>query len=302
MLTSESDFEEHTAFERYALDRIAPFFPPESGGIRIRYQGPDSVAATVNVSVSDMWGGQSEHHLDRTDVYPLAFGAGWKVLDFLIELCLYNQGVPPDRNGAEYTIRLKTGHVRSGNLVGPTIFKASVWAAITHLYAATEVFRASLVHRKLQVDPTTKDMIASDVGTRHPPLTVVQQVAFCGVAVGVAEAVIKRQLTNRQERQLKARLDQLAPHHRRNSFGAESETGLIPVLEVSAVPASDNRLKLDLQDFRRVASSAVSGRKTFDLEVDLPDRRKLAAYLEETPNRRVAVSLDEDLPAWLRWI
>ncbi|WP_157792779.1 hypothetical protein [Rhodococcus opacus] len=301
MPKTEVAFEESTAFERYILSRAAPFFPPSAGGLRIELDNEGTGSATVFVRVNDSSTCPPGQHLTPRDIYPLVFGAAWKILDLLIELRLYQDGMPTDRDD-EYTFTRKVGCARSGNVKAKPPFNKPVWAAIAKTYAATAEYRHLLVHGHLPIDPVTGDMTAADsTGRLLQPLTVDEQSAFCRVAEGTAQAVISGQLTRRQANQLKWLLDQLANHHQQPLFNVAAIDGSIPVIVMSGIPDADNEIELDFAALRRRVSAQVADQMHYDLEVHLPDKRILAATLEEAPNRALRFPLDEPLPEWLRW-
>jgi hypothetical protein len=136
----------------------------------------------------------------------------------------------------------------------------------------------------------------------HPPqsLTVAEQMAFCQVAAGVAEAVITGGLHSRRADQLRWALDQLTAHHRMSSFGATAASGLIPVVVVRPALKPSNVVILDPDQVRRRAREAVGGVTHHDLEIHLPDGRVLAGPMEDAPSGTQSVSVDHP-PTWLRW-
>ncbi|MFI9413961.1 hypothetical protein [Nocardia gamkensis] len=188
MPKSVAEYANDTAFERYALSHATPFFPSPNGGVDILLHDDGTLGVNVIVSAADSTTCPPGQHLIAQDVYPLLFGAAWKVLDLLVELRLHEEGVQPERQG-EFTIAQKVGRANSGNLGPANPLTLSVWKVVMGVYTATAELRHSLVHRGVRVDPNTADLIAIDAaGNPGQPMTVIEQQAFCRTAAGVAQA------------------------------------------------------------------------------------------------------------------
>ncbi|MET7769085.1 hypothetical protein [Nocardia sp. NPDC005366] len=218
MPKSVSEYADDTTFERYVLSRATPFFPSSNGGVEILLDDTGTLGINFIVTVADSTTCAAGQHLTAQDVYPLLFGAAWKVLDLLMELRLHEDGVQPERQG-EYTITQKVGRANSGNLGPANPLKPSVWRIVMGVYAATAELRHSLVHSGIRVDLNTANLIAINAaGTLDRPMTVAEQRAFCRSAAGIAQAVIDQKQTRRDDKRLKWLLDQLAAHHRKPVF------------------------------------------------------------------------------------
>ncbi|MDR7173064.1 hypothetical protein J2W56_006830 [Nocardia kruczakiae] len=301
MPKSVAEYADDTAFERYVLSRATPFFPSPKGGIEILLPDDDTVGAKVIVSVADSTTCPPGQHLTAQDVYPLLFGAAWKVLDLLMDLRLHEEGVQPERNG-EYTFTQKVGQANGGNLGPANPLKASIWNVVMRVYTATQELRHSLVHRGIRIDPDTNSLIAIDAaGNPGQSMTVSEQQAFCRSAAGVAQAVIAQQQTGRDENRLKWLLDQLAAHHHGLVFNVAPVDGFIPTIVVTRAPDADHKIELNCGDLGERASQNYPTASHFDLEVRLTDGRILAAALEETPKRTQTVRIDHPLPEWIHW-
>jgi hypothetical protein len=224
------------------------------------------------------------------------------VLDQLIELALEQAGMPHDR-GRDYSIRFKAREAASGSVtpVPPFAGAPDLWSRAIMTYASTGVLRNSLTHRRLIVDPATGDISGVPRPGEPAPaaLTSAQQVAFCQVAVGAAQAVIDGRLPARQAGQLRWVLDQFASHHGQPASGASRAEGMIPVVIVRPAPGPSDDLTLDFADIARRARAAVGGVSHYDLEIRLPDHRVLAGPLEDAPQGRVTFALASP-PGWLR--
>ncbi|MFI8975319.1 hypothetical protein ACIGO9_20705 [Nocardia asteroides] len=210
-------------------------------------------------------------------VRAMIFGAAWKVLDLLVELSL-NRG-PAPRN--RYRIELKTQQASAGNVspLPPFGTIPDVWDRVMTSYVATTALRHSLVHRRLEVDQTTGTMTATADAKDPPvsPMTADEQVAFCRIADGVAQAVITGHLAPRQENSVRWLLDQLAAHHGKHLFGASSKDGLIPEVIIRPTVGATNDVTIDFASVRQRALHTVGGVAYYDLQIHLPNGWVLAA-------------------------
>lgn len=301
MPESVAEYAEDTTFERYVLSRATPFFSPPNGGVEILLHDDGTLGANVTVSAADSTSCPPGHHLAVQDVYPLLFGAAWKILDLLVELRLYEENVRPERHG-EYTITQKVRQASSGNIGPANPLTGSVWKVVMGVYTATAELRHSLVHREIRIDPDTADLIAINAaGNPGQPMTVFEQQAFCRSAAGVAQAVIAQQQAGRDVKRLKWLLDQLAAHHHRPVFNVASVDGFIPVIVIIGTPSLDHEIELNSGFLRDRASQHYPSASCFDLEIRLTDGRVLTAALEEIPKWTQTVRVDQPLPEWLHW-
>lgn len=317
MPVSLSDFIDDTEFERYALDRATPLLPKSPGTSVIELTDPNSTSvtvgaglatATVHVGMSDSAGATDGAHggmgqVGAEVIRPLLFGAAWKVLDQLIEFALEQSSVPHDRAGRDYTIKLKTREATNGSVVpvAPFAGEPDLWTRVIATYASTDEVRNSLTHRRLVVDPVTGDISGVPRPGQHalPVLTVAQQLAFCRVAVGAAEAVISGTLTTRRANQLKWTLDQLTTLHRQPAFGTAKAQGVIPLVIYRPTPGPSDDLTVDFTDIADRARAAVMDVSYYDLEFHLPDGRVLAGPLEDAPKGQVTFAIANP-PGWLQ--
>ena len=308
--TSLAEFEDDTGFERYVLDRITPLVPGSetSSVIELSVGGSasNSVAvqpATIRVGISDSMGTASGA-VRIDDIRPLLFGAAWKVIDQLIELGLEQAGAAHDRK-ADYTVKFKVQQATNGAVpaVPPFHARPHLWSRVLKIYAATEVLRNSLTHRRLFMDPTTGDITGVARHGKAPPPTLAasEQSAFCQLAVGLAEAAIEGALPKRRVDQLRWVLDLLSVLHGQSSFGVSPANGLVPVVIVRPLVDQSGNLTLDFADIARRARAAVGGVSHYDLRIHLPEDRVLAGLLEDAPEGPASVSLYSP-PDWLRWV
>ncbi len=90
LISSLVEFEEATAFERWALEGLVPL-PSSRPHTAVKDMEKNEVRVMGASAVVRVYaGGAREVHLD---LRPLAFGAAWKVLDLLVELALSQAGM-----------------------------------------------------------------------------------------------------------------------------------------------------------------------------------------------------------------
>ena len=310
MPTNLTELAEDTAFERYILDRATPLLPSQQGTSVIELGEVGSVGiniegqpATVRVGLYDSVGsGSAGNQLSADDIRPLLFGTAWKVLDQLCELALEDAQVPHDA-GWRYTNVFKVGQAANLQPLAPFNHRPDLWSTIMLTYASTKDLRDSLVHRRLVVDPATGDInrMATPGQPAPTPVTVDEQSAFCQVAAGAVEAVIKGTLPTRRADQLAWSLDRLTSHHGQQTFGASPVQGVIPRVVVRSSPDLSNDLTLDFTDIESRARAAVQGVSHYDIEIRLSDGRILTGPLEDAPTGQATFPLASP-PAWLHWL
>lgn len=89
-----------------------------------------------------------------------------------------------------------------------------MWQALGSLYAQTVEIRHALVHRRVQVEPSTLNLTAFDSnGVALLPLSYDEQMAFCWLAQRVGQAIIEGTLRSRVEADSRKQLADLQRHH-----------------------------------------------------------------------------------------
>jgi hypothetical protein len=165
VITSLTELEESTAFERWTLEALVPL-PARRPHKGIVDAVTNEATLTVESVVQRMYvgGGVREVHVD---LRPLAFGAAWKVLDLLLELASSNAGTTA---GGRLTIAKKERLARQGHGdLAPLTADRTLWRTLTSTYAVTTQARHSLVHRRAEVDQVTGSLTGRDsAGDRHP--------------------------------------------------------------------------------------------------------------------------------------
>jgi hypothetical protein len=297
MIQSTSDFEDATAFERYALDSASNLVPAV-GTASVDLRGTSrTFASGFN---DDLTLGGRQQLL--ADLRPLLFGAAWKVLDLLVELALRGAGEQPDRqHGTEWTIeRKKALAFQHSGVCPPLSSEATLWKALCDLYVSTLETRHSLVHRWIRVDPGSGDITGTDRnGASFPTFTAEHQEAFIQVARAAAASVISGSLSPRQRDTLLWQLARLQGHHGHQALGGV-EPGLVPRL-IADVQRQGTDWIMDVPSLLQQARAAFSQAEQFDVELHVPDGSDIVYEGElETAPQRPQVIDPASPPPWLK--
>lgn len=298
MISTQQDFEEATAFELYVLERLLPAIEQHKGAC-IDLRDSKTIPA-LGISIgSDLSGAGVEQLKD--ELAPLLFGAGWKVLDLLVEFALKRAGVIPKKH--YWMIEEKQKHVENG-LGDRSILECSqeVWEALLRVYAATVEHRHCLVHRTIKVDVGTGTMEGIDK-TQKPlrPLTRNHQAALAKVATLAARGVLEGGIDQRDEDYLKYQLDQLIEHTGLTAFGVGGTSA--PATIKLKLDKEDGVFFLDMSGVMETARKTFGSVARFNVLVDVPDGsgRKLSGRAEDCPPGRTNIDLAAP-PPWLRYI
>jgi hypothetical protein len=293
VISSLVEFEEATAFERWALEGLVPV-PSSLPHTAVKDMEKNEVRVMGAPAVVRVYaGGVREVHVD---LRPLAFGAAWKVLDLLVELALAQAGLGVKER---MTIEAKVAYAnQSAGICPPLSQDTPLWRALTSVYSTTKEVRHSLVHRLTEVDRATGDLKATDKnGQALPPITADQQEAFCRAVQRASQAALARIISPRERADLAWNLDQLGHLHEQPAMtGRPMERvplAIVPTRMVCGkviVNASIvlNELRENFPD-----------RAAYDATFAIPDGRRLLVEVEQAPATEVAVDLD-NLPSWAR--
>lgn len=230
----------------------------------------------------------------RNSLLPLLFGASWKILDLALELAFARVGLAP-QNGTRWTIVAKSGHAaaHSGNLPGLSSIM-DVWTALGQLYKQTHEIRHALVHRRVRVDPSTRELTGFDPnGGALLPLSYDEQMAFCRLAQRVGQAITEGALRARVEADLRKQLADLQRHHAVATPSNASNRP--PVRVIDDLPANG---QIDVPHLLREARARFPGAQYVDLELQLVDGRSLVGELESAPQGILTV-VPAAPPDWL---
>jgi hypothetical protein len=295
VISSLTEFEESTAFERWTLEALVPL-PARGPHQAVKDPAANKVWITLgdSVTIREYAGGVQEVHID---LRPLAFGAAWKVLDLLLELAYANAGTTASRRWL--TIAKKENLARQGHGdLAPLTADRGLWRTLTSTYAATTQARHSLVHRLAEVDQATGTLTGRDEsGQPLVPITAGQQEAFCRAVQRAARAALAGQISRRERSDLAWQLDQLQAHHQQSALGGVQFQP--PALLLAPATLSSGQLVIDIPALIQAARSSWPDRKQIDATFSLPDGRHFLAEVETAPALVVRVDPDNP-PDWFR--
>lgn len=291
VITTINDFKDETAWEGTILDYAIPLMPLTASGATL-----DARTKNIAITAGSSIGGDSGEEM-RNRLLPLLFGAAWKIIDIAFELAFAQAGLAPQRGG-RWTISEKSQRAaaHSGSLPGLTN-STDVWNALSILYAETVEIRHALVHRRVQVDPSTRTLTGFDTsGNALLPLSYDEQMAFCRIAYRVSQAITEGTLRPRVEADLLMQLADVQRHHGQNV--ASGVSGRAPVRVIDDLPASG---RVDVPHLLAQAQTTFPGAQYVDLELRLADGRTLTGELESAPQSILTVD-PSNPPDWLKFI
>jgi hypothetical protein len=288
------EFEESTAFERWALAALVPL-PTTRPHAAVKDLQENAVRLSLGTAVVRVYaGGVTEVHVD---LRPLAFGAAWKVLDLLLEFALVQAGLG---GAGRMTIRTKVTHADRGAGDCPPISQDSpLWQSLMSAYSDTEQIRHSLVHRLAEVDQTTGTLTGRDEqGQALMPLAADRQEAFCRAVQRAAQAALSGEVAPRERADLAWNLDQLAPLNGRPILGGQP---MQPApLGIAPLTLNDGNVVVDAPALLDELQRSFPDRTAYDVTFALPDGRHVLIELEQAPSTEVFIAPD-DLPAWAQF-
>jgi hypothetical protein len=291
VIGSAAEFEEATAFERWALEGLVPL-PASRPHTQVKDLEQNAVRVAVGTAVVRVYAGGVREV--QVDLRPLAFGAAWKVLDLLLELALSQAGLG---GVGRIAIRSKVAHAkRAAGLCPPLTCHAALWGVLTAVYLATEEIRHSLVHRLAEVDRATGELTGrDDQGNVLPSITAEHQEAFCRAVQRAAQTIVERAMSARQLSDMSWNLDQLGHLHGQPALGGQPME-LVP-LGIAPTRLSGKDVLVDAPALLWELRQNFPDRTGYDATFKLPDGRQLLVELEQAPATEVAVDPD-DLPDW----
>ena len=297
MITSIQEFEEAVLFELLALKTFIGTGESTMSST-LDLTDPDGVIRHHQfVSFDDSW-----HAIDefKNKILPLAFGAGWKVLDLMIELILNQSGYRPS-SVRGFTIAEKQRQAQNRNISSSILgCDSATWQSILGIYANTVEHRHCLVHRTANIDENSGEFNGVERFNNNPliPLTRIQQFAFAKSAAQVARGITGGGILSRNEADLKYYLNQLTTHS-----GAQE----LP----DAALDSSAKLVIDFENdgdgyFLDMSFTLMRARKAlpdttyFDVMIRNPNdsKRHYFGRAETMPTQKTYVDLSS-MPDWL---
>lgn len=297
MITSIQEFEEAVLFELLALETFIGTGESTMSSTLDLTDPDGTVRHHCIVSVSN-----SQHAVDefKNKILPLAFGAGWKVLDLMIELILNQSGYRPS-SVRGFTIAEKQRQAQNRNISSSILgCDSATWQSILGIYANTVEHRHCLVHRTANIDENSGEFNGVERFNNNPliPLTRIQQFAFAKSAAQVARGITGGGILSRNEADLKYYLNQLTTHS-----GAQE----LP----DAALDSSAKLVIDFENdgdgyFLDMSFTLMRARKAlpdttyFDVMIRNPNdsKRHYFGRAETMPTQKTYVDLSS-MPDWL---
>ena len=297
MITSIQEFEEAVLFELLALETFI------GSGESTMYStldltDPDGIVRQhCIVSLND-----TQHAVDefKNKILPLAFGAGWKVLDLMIELVLNQSGYRPS-SVRGFTIAEKQRQAQNRNISSSILgCDSATWQYILGIYANTVEHRHCLVHRTANIDENSGDFngFRRYNNIRLNTLTRIQQLAFAKSAAQVARGIIGGGILSRKEADLKYHLNQLTTHS-----GAQELPGAALVSSANIVidfEIDEDGYFLDMSSTLIRARTVLPYTTYFDVMIRNPNecKRHYFGRSETMPTQKTYVDLSS-MPDWL---
>lgn len=297
------DFRDDTAYERLVLETIIDPNKAPPGAVfatdDIRGSGRKSFRG-VHDSV-----GSGAVEILAARFRPLAFGAAYKILDFMVEMTMRLNGEPCP--AGRWTFTQKTafiGRGRRARLPSPLDSTPAFWLRATRLYTAFDEHRHAVVHRRTRIE-ANGDFTGSDrVGHPLAPVSVVEQDALSRLAAALAVALIEADTSQRQLNRIGWSLDALCRHHGCGLLGATPPPAAIVRVIDDMQPVGPGRWQVDGVKLHAHLRELNLQPIDADVELHAVDSHQEILYqarLDEVPDAVVELDLAA-LPAWLRRI
>lgn len=301
MITTLVELRDAMAFERLALAEGFPLLAVSAtvaqASLDLRHPAP---GATIGAMSIENLGAQARQDLiDR--LRPLFFGAAWKVLDLVVELAFYADGLRPQTPGRwRIDEKQQLAKCHRGQCP-PWPAHPDLWERICELYAETVEARHCLVHRRFALSPIG-DMtdIRDRSGVRKPDVTAAEQEFFSKAAQWVAASTLASALSNRDRSALAWLLDQLSAHHGRPALGGY-DACLIEVVRINATRTPSGWI-VDVGYAADEVRRVFANRPFYDIEIHFPGTGlpPITAAIEDVP-KDSAVPVDpRSPPGWAR--
>jgi hypothetical protein len=296
------DFGDDTAYERLVLETVVDPNKPPPGAVfatnDIRGGGPRNFGRGLHVSAGS---GAVESFAAR--FRPLAFGAAYKILDFMVEMTMRLNGEPCPGGRWAFTQKARfIGRGRPARLPSPLGSAPDLWLRATRLYTAFDEHRHAVVHRRTRVE-ANGDFTGSDrTGRPLAPVSVVEQDALSRLAVALAVALIEADASPRQLNTIGWSLDALHRHHGCGVLGATPPPAVIVRVIDDLQLVGPGRWRVDGVKLHVHLREQNLQPIDADAELHAVDGHHEILYearLDEVPDATVEVDLAA-LPAWLR--
>jgi hypothetical protein len=288
-MMSVADFDESTAFERFALESTAALRATENR--RSAYLDLRTGEARVFGYATAALGGGGTEKL-RLDLRPLMFGAAWKIIDLAVVFAI---GAATDKT---VQIADKVKAARMCTPPGPLAAQLDVWLAIVECYDATQELRNGLVHRKADVMKDRTLSVKRKKSNQVDAMDADQQLAFCRLSQLVARVIISGQLDERTLFDISDQLCLLGSYSQFNTrIGRDTRRVFELVTDVETV---NGAAIVDVPQLMQATKASFPDAVYVDLVGVLDDAGNVITGALDTAEQRVHSVTLSALPDWLR--
>jgi hypothetical protein len=295
-MNTRQDFDDATAFELLLLQTILEAGESSSQDTLDLTcpSGKITIHICSEVAMSD-----NDVNALKVKLLPLAFGAGWKIVDLLIEYEIAQAGLNP--TCSRIPIKQKKNYSLNRTIQGTGIrCEQQTWNCLLDLYAHTAEHRHCLVHRTAQVDWATGALNGIDENTKQALVTLTreEQLAFANSAVLAAKGFLNGGIRKRCEAFLKFYLNQLANHSRAGIISGASAPRTVAV----KIPLERDEqgwfVDLEVQ-LKKLSRQQLTD--YYDILIANPAKPslKMQADSESMPHQKTYIDLNSP-PGWLR--
>jgi hypothetical protein len=289
------DLKDATAFELLLLQTILEA-GESSSQVTIDLTCPKEFAGNHYVSKVALSG--NDVKALKAKLFPLVFGAGWKIIDLILEYEITQAGLC--RPGDYIKISTKKNLALNKDILGVNLdCEQQTWHCILDAYAHTVEHRHCLVHRTAEVGEATGELNGTCRSTNQALVTLTQheQIAFASSAVLTAKGILDGGICQRNEAFLKYHLNQLANHSRASILAGASAPKTV---EVKILLQEDNHgLFVNLgEELKRINQNQLTS--YYDVVFKHPTKQalKMKGQSELIPLEKVYIDLDSP-PGWL---
>jgi hypothetical protein len=289
VVSSLSEFDNDTAFERLVLERTVDLLPIRAHPNKVYDLRTGSVHLSATLTFCNC--AEKETAL-KISLVPLLFGASWKVMDLAFELALFGVPRTPKSKNGRWTIEEKRKHACSGaGVLTPISTNLALWNGFCALYVGTVEIRHSLVHRRAFVD-ASGCLVGEDAsGKQLTPMSSAEQWAFCRGVRRLANVVLAGNMSQREEADVASQLATLAAHGPTISAPIVTRP---PGTLIADLPADGT---LDAPALMSAARSTWPGTTWVDLELHT-EYGVLVGELDGAPQETAKID-PRNPPSWL---
>lgn len=284
---SASEFADDTDYERFTLDRLGTHRVQIDEPTMIYHAEANPSGGThvyVKVGAATM-GGAAREDL-RSSLQPLGFGAGYKVLDMLVEHVMRANGTTGTR--IPFTTKEAALRKRPGKLPVPLDGRRDLWERLAATYLAFVEARHALTHRRAQVTPSGdleiygQALQGPTLRKRIDTIPSGELMAFAAAVHTVAEAVIAGVTDTRRDNIAAWHLNALRARHGLRDLDATDPDAGRRLFRSDLVQLDDGSARFDVKKARQAVAQQQPP-SFWDLEL-LLDGRTFVGRWEDLPD------------------